>query len=81
MDELAAEELGALVVEQDRGDVVVDRQPTVVERGQVVRIGRPRPGVDAPPDAVPVAAASSAGVMPPLAGRAEPREQPSSMPR
>ena len=39
---------GRLVVEQDDGDVVVDRQAAVLERDQVVRIGRPRPGVDAP---------------------------------
>ena len=46
MDELAAEELGPAVVEQDDRDVVVDREAAVLERHEVVRVGRPRPGLD-----------------------------------
>ena len=53
MDELAAEELGALVVEEDLRDVLVDRQSPIIEPGQVVRVGRPRPGSDGL-EAVPV---------------------------
>ena len=77
VDELAAEELGALVVEQDGGDVLVDRQAAVLEGRQVVRVGRPRPGLDAPSASVPVVVGelgrASARLRP---ARADPREQP-----
>ena len=46
MDELAAQELRALGVEQDRRNVAVDRQATVLERDQVMGIGGPGPRLD-----------------------------------
>ncbi len=44
MDELAAEEIRADVVEQDLRGVMVDGQAAVVEAGEVVGIRRPGPG-------------------------------------
>jgi len=46
MDELAAQEIGTVVVQQHRGDVVLHAEPAVLVRRQVVRIGRPRPRID-----------------------------------
>ncbi len=46
VDELAAEEVGAALVEQDLRRVVVDRQTAVVESGEIVCIRGPRPRAD-----------------------------------
>jgi hypothetical protein len=46
VDELAAEELGALVVEEDLGDVGIDGQAAVLEDGEIVGVTRPGPGSD-----------------------------------
>ncbi len=43
VDELPAEELGPLVIEQDLGNVPIDREAAILERGEVMRVGRPRP--------------------------------------
>ena len=45
-DELAAEVLGPLVIEQDRGDLLVDRRPVAVEIDQVDGVGQAQPGLD-----------------------------------
>ena len=46
VDELAAEEIGAIAVEQDGGDVLVHDQAAVLEGGQLVGVRRPRPRFD-----------------------------------
>ena len=46
VDELAAEEIGAVVIEQDRSDVLVHHQAAVLEGRQVVGVRRPGPGLD-----------------------------------
>ena len=76
MDELAAEVFGSAFVEQDDRDLVVDRQSVAVERHQVVRVGRPGPGLDRPRAGSRLARRARPAVRPSRAGVAEPREQP-----
>ena len=44
--ELATEEVGPIAIEQDRRHVLVHHEAPVIEGRQVVRVGRPCPGVD-----------------------------------